>query len=76
MKIRVYLDAVQEIAETWDVHVVDDVNLKDFIEALEADPSIIFYPDGHPDMLGEATIYDSETYDTVSNKIVRVEVVK
>lgn len=76
MRLLINMDVTQVVSETWSVEVSDEVNIADYIEAVREDPSIIHYPKGHPDQIGDATLYDSEVYDDLSSKLVSVNVVK
>ena len=75
MKIEFYFDVTQVIGETWQVEVDDDVNLVDFIEAVTNNPNLIFSNE-HPNQIGDARLYDSESYDTLSMKLFSAKVVK
>lgn len=76
MKLVVSLDVTQVVGETWVVEVCDETNIADYIEALREDPSIMFYPNGHPDQIGDAVMTDSEVYDDLSTKVVGVSIKK
>ena len=74
MKLVLNFDVTQILSETWEIEVSDDINVKDYIDALELDHNIIFEHDGHPHQIGDAHMTDSETYDTLSMKLVSVGV--
>lgn len=74
MKLVLNFDVTQIVNETWEIEVSDDINIKDYLEAVEMDSNIIFEHDGHPNQIGDAHMTDSETYDTLSMKLVSVGV--
>jgi hypothetical protein len=73
MKIFIEMDTRQAVCETWQLELDDDINLKDFITALEENPSIIFMGD-LPEQLSEPLLVDAETYDTMSCSVTRVTI--
>ena len=73
MKVEIQIATTQAITEWWQVELEDDVNIKDFITAIEEDVSIIFN-ESHPAQKGYAMLVDSENYDTISNVIESVTI--
>lgn len=73
MKIFIEMDSRQTVCETWELELDDDINLKDFITALECNPSIIFTKD-LPEQLSEPLLVDAETYDTEACSVTRVTI--
>jgi hypothetical protein len=73
MKIFIEMDSRQTVCETWELELDDDINLKDFITAIEENPSIIFTKE-LPEQLSEPLLVDSETYDTEVCSVTRVTI--